>query len=605
MNINILQSKIVSTPTDSTWAQAYSTLNLYIVVSIQKRDEDTKSIGLQGKEILERLTREYFALDEKTLITIKKAVENIREETDGLKTFSIVLTTIIENIMYIITFSKGVVTVKRGEHIGPVAQGEEGKITGFSGELEENDIILIETASFAEKLPPSKLHQFLTPNVVEVSENLMPFVHENSRGTEAAIILRYKSIVPPSPLEEEFIEDVVVDKSADEQFPAPPQPLKNVKNISTHEIFSKISFPSFGSSLIRPLLKKRVLIALAVFVLIGLFAYLLISQKQRESNKRQDQLLQSILEPNQKKYEEAVGLAALNKSLANASLISIQEDISKNEGKFSLGTSQRKKLDEFKTRVDNKAKELDGQAVKKNQQELLEGKEVTKISAKGDTIEAINSTGTLYILGSDGTVKDSFETSVKNPKHITADTKLLYILGENAIYAVDKGNKKTKKIIPDSSQIAYIDTFLGNIYALNVKSDDIEKYAGASYQKSSYLDTSASLNNALSISIDSSIWTINGSGTIKKFTRGKEESFSIKGLSRPFGKGAVLYTDASYANIYILDSSNSRLTVFNKTGEYQTQYELSALKNATSFSVDEGNKKAYVVENNKLYSFDL
>ena len=66
---NILLSKIVANPTDTTWSQAYSTLNLYIVLSI--RSESTESgIVTSGKELLEKIQREYFSLDEKSIVNI-------------------------------------------------------------------------------------------------------------------------------------------------------------------------------------------------------------------------------------------------------------------------------------------------------------------------------------------------------------------------------------------------------------------------------------------------------------------------------------------------------------------------------------------------------
>ena len=101
MDANILLSKIVANPTDTTWAQVYSTLNLYVVMSI-KSEEKSESLVTDGKELLERIQREYFSLDTKDLKSIKESIEKAVEPIKD-KNVSIVLATINENVLYIVT----------------------------------------------------------------------------------------------------------------------------------------------------------------------------------------------------------------------------------------------------------------------------------------------------------------------------------------------------------------------------------------------------------------------------------------------------------------------------------------------------------------------
>src|SRR3989344_2869060 len=81
MDQNILLSKVVANPTDTTWAQAYSTLNLYIVLSIRSEDAEA-GIVTSGKELLEKIQREYFSLDDKNITNIK-ADDIVVLETGG------------------------------------------------------------------------------------------------------------------------------------------------------------------------------------------------------------------------------------------------------------------------------------------------------------------------------------------------------------------------------------------------------------------------------------------------------------------------------------------------------------------------------------------
>ena len=64
MDQDVLLSKIVANASESCWAQAYATRNLYIVLGLETERE---AIAQYGKTLLEKLVREFFALGEKNL----------------------------------------------------------------------------------------------------------------------------------------------------------------------------------------------------------------------------------------------------------------------------------------------------------------------------------------------------------------------------------------------------------------------------------------------------------------------------------------------------------------------------------------------------------
>ena len=195
MDENILLSKIVANPGEGTWSQAYSTLNLYIVLSV-KSEKPEVGIVTEGKELFEKIQREYFSLDQKNLKNIKEAVDQALATLEDKSRISVILATIINNVLYLVITSQGKVILKRGGKVGTVAEGEVGQTFAFSGEISPNDIIILETGDFAEKIPVSKLAELLDSlEVAEISENLAPLIHENPLGTEAAIILQYKTLV--------------------------------------------------------------------------------------------------------------------------------------------------------------------------------------------------------------------------------------------------------------------------------------------------------------------------------------------------------------------------------------------------------------------------
>jgi hypothetical protein len=79
--------------------------------------------------------------------------------------------------------------------MGIIATGEGGSVLSFSGKLENNDVIVLQTTSFAEKLSAaSPLEKLSGAEITEISENLATLVHTNPEGTEAAVLLQYKTL---------------------------------------------------------------------------------------------------------------------------------------------------------------------------------------------------------------------------------------------------------------------------------------------------------------------------------------------------------------------------------------------------------------------------
>ena len=73
-DINISVAKIVSTPSQSSWSQAYNAGKLFAVLSLEKEIEEVPEkdyLNILGKELLETLEQEFFTLEVKDLESIK------------------------------------------------------------------------------------------------------------------------------------------------------------------------------------------------------------------------------------------------------------------------------------------------------------------------------------------------------------------------------------------------------------------------------------------------------------------------------------------------------------------------------------------------------
>ncbi len=596
MDKNVLLSKIVANPTESTWSQAYSTLNLYIVLSITSQEPD-ENIVTAGKELLERLQREYFSLDEKHLDNIKKSVENAIEPVDSKKTISLVLATINETFLYIVLASKGSVVLRRHGKVAEIAKGEEGVVSAFSGEIKSEDVIILETESFSQKIGVEKLSETLDHlSVSEISENLAPAIHNESTGSEAAIILQYRDMtIESAPIDtpvlaptEEIQNKTTVTSEETPTIKEPEieQPIKNGR-------IPKIALPSLG--------KKKIIIfailALAI-VLIGS----IIVDRSRQENAKANEVLAGVLEPGQKKYDEAEALLSLNKGLALEEFEELKSTLETERGKFKQDSEQRKKLDEFIGRVEGKIGEIGGGATVSNQKQIFEDVEI--VQYKEETLIAAGSDGKVTILTKEGEADDEIETDNGGITAMSADASSIFVLGDDGISKITKSNGTKSVIVDNPETTVSIDNFGSNLYGLNTKDKTVDKYSGSSYTKGEYFAEDVTLSDPVSMAIDGSIWIIDD-GKIRKFTRGKEDSFSVTGLSKDLNEKSIIFTSAEYTNLYVLDPQNMRLIIISKSGQVENQINWKDLSNATSIAVDEEENTAYVVISNKLFSFTL
>ena len=78
--VSLSFAKLVATPTDTAWSQAYNAGNLFVCLSlsIEELDEEI-SLHALGKDLFNVLQSEFFTLQEKNTESIKSAINTSLE----------------------------------------------------------------------------------------------------------------------------------------------------------------------------------------------------------------------------------------------------------------------------------------------------------------------------------------------------------------------------------------------------------------------------------------------------------------------------------------------------------------------------------------------
>lgn len=645
MNAQFLIAKLAATANDTAWAQAYSTLNFYVVLSISVSEKHDKSVAQIGKETLEKLQREYFSLDEKTLENIKKAVQIVIDSIDKEASYSLVLATNIAETLYIVTASVGQVVIQRQGKLGIIAKGETESIIGFSGALQDGDIAIIQTGEFAHKISLEELKPLITsPNVTEISENIAPLLQSDANGAEAVILLQY--VTPEEiPMETPIIDDgeesmpdtdeqnsepvvsepkvtesVMGDDNVDEDVKQPEKSVEDpkIEERNTHKdafILSPDEIESETKKRTRPspltILSfvtghKKLLLLAGIVILIGVLAGSILTQSTRKENLEAQQAINQAVENANLEYEEGLALEDLNRPLALEKFTGAQKILQDTKAKYS-DHDDISKLNELLSKVDQKVGGVTSGKKVENAKSILTAKDAKlqnfkSLTLKDGTFAIADTDGTIVMLSEDGDVTDTYSIDAEDLIALNANSESVFALFRNSIVRVDASTGEDTELTELDDALQDIDVFGSNVYTVNSGTNEIEKRAPSGYGAASYVQEELA-QKPISLAIDGSVYVLFDDGSIKKFTRGVDDTFAVKGAQGKINNKGLLYIQEDFSNLYVLDQTNQRIIVISTSGEVKQEFSWDMLKNASDFAVDEENKTIYVATTDNLYSF--
>lgn len=118
-------------------------------------------------------------------------------------------------------------------------------------------------------------------------------------------------------------------------------------------------------------------------------------------------------------------------------------------------------------------------------------------------------------------------------------------------------------------------------------------------------DLSINIKDGVSLTTDGDMFVAQPSGKIQKITAGVKQPFDISGLDPEIKSATKIwsYTDKQY--LYVLDSDNRRLVILQKDGTLHGQITAAVWKHPAGLVIDEANKRAFILDNSKLWEINL
>ena len=623
MKLNIVQ--VIGLNTDQKAAQViYSPRgedNAFLAVL----DLSCDDAFTRGRQILSELSDFYFDFEGTSAEKLKATYEEAKQKfskKEETQQFSILVASVSGKILYLISCGEVEVYLKRAQKLSTLTSiGSESQL--ISGFLQPRDRLFLSTKSLSRFLGSDlekSLNLPLEDFETEVSDRIGASDLENQGLAGLAV-----EVEPEEEQRLQELERSNIPKFQQQEYEQDGQTAFSSGNIRRNNPVVRLL--TLASKLIKIISSNfpgsnrgRFIMAAILITIIALgVGYKVITSKNAKTEDEFNQSLQLARDD----FNAAKGLTSLNPAEARSKLDSAKDKVNK-------ALSLKPKSDEasdLKKQIDSESGSilqqvtlsdfplfLDLDLVKKNfraQSLSLSSGKLLLIDPAVGTLVAIDiaKKSNQILAGSE---------QLGEVKYASLNGGMAFVYSaDKGILKVDSSNQKittVSKTDKEWGQIKDIYGFASNIYLLDSGNPPaggmIWKYLPTSdgySDKREYLTSGvkADFSNALRMQIESSVYILQKSGEILRFTKGDKDNFSYSGLPSTVKDPKSFFVSSDTDNLYLLDSGNSRMLVLTKTGSYKSQISGSKFGEASDLAVDEKEKKVYLLDQGKIFQADL
>jgi len=472
----------------------------------------------------------------------------------------------------------------------------------LSGELKENDRLIIGNQEFFENLPIGQLNQLLHSHT-----GLDGSLKIKEAATSIVRRLQKQRAKSPNAFLIEIKKGSESPQIACETFYIDHKPSPQLAKIFSRWFERPIrhwKLPPFVSKN-----KQKILIGLSILIILALiFEITSIINKRHKATLTQGQR-KIIMEAEDKNREAG---EALKKGEKEAAKKLYQEALNligpiKNKETDSLAAKINLQLDKLNEVFRVTPKEVLDFSVFKNasvSQIFVVGQDIYSVDTKTNQIYQNRKNPNFLPQNSGHFVAGTFQDQ-DNLLLLYQDAEGLYE------YKIDDNTLEKAKIVFDEKwqKATILGSYFNNVYLLNPEEGQIFKYQKLTtgYSKGlSYVDQEkVNLKNAISMSVDGYIWILKKDGTVLKLMGGRPlTDFSIKGIPETLKlqNPVKIFTTVDTPTLFILDGN--RVLEFDKSGNYLKTFILN-LKDIKDLWVEFKAKKIYVLSGTKVYEIKI
>ncbi len=188
------------------------------------------------------------------------------------------------------------------------------------------------------------------------------------------------------------------------------------------------------------------------------------------------------------------------------------------------------------------------------------------------------------------------------------NNELIFLNESKAAFLLNPSNDTMQNLtvnINNSADIADLIAYNGRLYLLDRANNQIHRYTktgnGYGTVDNWLKESSVSLADARSLTIDGELYVLKADGQVAKFLNGKDTDFKVKTIDPPFVSPTKIKTTDNSKYLYILDPPTKRLVVLDKEGNLVNQYTSESFNDLKDFIVVESEKQIYLLNGSSVF----
>lgn len=546
--------------------------------------------------IIEQIVRKYFLQEKGGIEPLRLSFNTVVEELQNLNIEGVAVLFYKEALYFLVKANLEIRLIRqKSEAI--LLRGKEENMVSISGFPKDEDIIMVSTLNFFQIINPGK---YLKEESLDFSQ-IIPEIESvaiEEGVTDSTLII---SCNGSAPLMQE--SPVIQDTETVER-----EVKKNILSNIFISGLSKLRVKKEPTGQIEEERNRKPLIVGAIFLLLLITSIIFGLIKNKTTRERKD--MEDRLAVAKNYLNEAKNFKESDKTKARENYIKSKQELES----LKSQKGENSTLIEFEKELSSYAADLLGE---KNADTSL----YLDTSLISDNfIPSTLASDTKDIVFFDKENKKVIKHTFQNKKtlgiagpdqldgvsQITFYQSVLYSLKSDGIYEVATNKKLVEK---DWVENVFFSSYGGNLYLLDKDSNKIYRFSATSNGFSGRQDWLApgiepTFSGVKNILVDGSVY-IGLDSKIVKYNRGAPAGFTLDDVTPQLSKITHFYTHELLKNIYILDSSNSRVLVFDKNGKYVMQYSNDSFKDATLVFASEAKNEIYVSIEAKIFSFQI
>ena len=300
--------------------------------------------------------------------------------------------------------------------------------------------------------------------------------------------------------------------------------------------------------------------------------------------RKEEEVWLAVVEPWEKKEEEALALVEVNPVGARELLKGVMKEIGEKDGSY-VDSRYEDDFEELKIRLEESWQKVSGESEVKTT--VLTSLELLRSGLRGERLVRIDDEKILVLDGNSGVVvevvlKDKGMNVVlgkgedKGWKDVAGDEDTIVVLGKDGLGYEIGGSEGELEFDGSVLGAVGVEMFASSAYVLDGEAEEIWKFAvsGSELEERRrwlVAGEELGLSGVVDMDIDGDIWVLSSGGEVGRFRRGYEEVYALNGGPEDVS-GDAISVSLEGDKLVILDKKNSRIVEFNKeTGEYVQQ----------------------------------